>query len=99
MKYIEKEEEFNELIKGDLVLADFFATWCGPCQMLSPILEEIEKENESVKIIKIDVDKNENLARKHGVMSIPTIEIYKSGNLVSKHVGFLSKGELEGLLK
>lgn len=99
MKYIEKEEEFNELIKGDLVLVDFFATWCGPCQMLSPILEEIEKENESVKIIKIDVDKNENLARKHGVMSIPTIEIYKSGNLVSKHVGFLSKDELEGLLK
>lgn len=99
MKYIEKEEEFNELIKGDLVLVDFFATWCGPCQMLSPILEEIEKENESLKIIKIDVDKNENLARKHGVMSIPTIEIYKSGNLVSKHVGFLSKDELEGLLK
>ncbi|MBQ3511779.1 MAG: thioredoxin [Bacilli bacterium] len=99
MKYIEKENEFEEIIKNEKVLVDFYATWCGPCQLLSPILEELEKENKELTIVKIDVDKNENLARKHGVMSIPTIEIYNKGNLVNKQVGLLSKEELEDLLK
>lgn len=99
MKYIEKENEFEEIIKKEKVLVDFYATWCGPCQLLSPILEELEKENKELTIVKIDVDKNENLARKHGVMSIPTIEIYNKGNLVNKQVGLLSKEELEDLLK
>lgn len=99
MKYIENENEFEELIKKGKVLVDFYATWCGPCQLLSPILEEIEKENKEVTIVKIDVDKNESLARKHGIMSIPTIEIYDKGNLVDKQVGLLSKEEIEDLLK
>lgn len=99
MKYIEKENEFEEIIKNEKVLVDFYATWCGPCQLLSPILEELEKENKELTIVKIDVDKNESLARKHGVMSIPTIEIYNKGNLVNKQVGLLSKEELEDLLK
>ena len=99
MKDIEKENEFEEIIKNEKVLVDFYATWCGPCQLLSPILEELEKENKELTIVKIDVDKNENLARKHGVMSIPTIEIYNKGNLVNKQVGLLSKEELEDLLK
>ena len=99
MKYIEKIEEFDEIIKNDLVLVDFYATWCGPCQMLSPILEELEKENNNLTVVKIDVDKNETLARSHGVMSIPTIEIYKKGNLTNKQIGYLSKEELQDLLK
>lgn len=99
MKYIENENEFEELIKKGKVLVDFYATWCGPCQLLSPILEEIEKENKEVTIVKIDVDKNESLTRKHGIMSIPTIEIYDKGNLVDKQVGLLSKEEIEDLLK
>lgn len=99
MKYIEKIEEFDEIIKNDLVLVDFYATWCGPCQMLSPILEELEKENKNLTIVKIDVDKNETLARSHGVMSIPTIEIYKEGTLTNKQIGYLSKEELQDLLK
>lgn len=99
MKYIENENEFEELIKKGKVLVDFYATWCGPCQLLSPILEEIEKENKEVTIVKVDVDKNESLARKHGIMSIPTIEIYDKGNLVDKQVGLLSKEEIEDLLK
>lgn len=99
MKYIENEQEFEELIKNDLVLVDFYATWCGPCQMLSPILEELEKEKHDLTIIKIDVDKNPSLARKHGVISIPTIEVYKKGALVDKAIGYLSKEELEDLLK
>ena len=99
MKYIEKNEELDELIKNDLVLVDFYATWCGPCQLLSPILEELEKENKDLTIVKIDVDKAEKLARSHGVMSIPTIEIYKKGDLKNKQVGYLSKEELQDLLK
>lgn len=99
MKYIEKIEEFDKIIKNNLVLVDFYATWCGPCQMLSPILEELEKENKNLTIVKIDVDKNETLARSHGVMSIPTIEIYKEGTLTNKQIGYLSKEELQDLLK
>lgn len=99
MKYIEKEEEFEQVIKNELVLVDFFANWCGPCQMLSPVLEELEKENKELTIVKIDVDKNESLARKHGIMSIPALEVYKEGNLISKQVGYLSKEELKDLLK
>ena len=99
MKYIEKEEEFEELIKNDLVLVDFYAEWCGPCQMLSPILEELEKENKELTIVKINVDNNESLARKHGVMSIPTLEVYKEGKMISKQLGLLSKEELRDLLK
>ena len=99
MKYIEKEEEFNELINNDLVLVDFYANWCGPCQMLSPVLEELEKESKDLTIVKIDVDKNESLARKHGIMSIPALEIYKKGTMVSKQIGFMTKEELKDLLK
>lgn len=99
MKYIEKIEDFEELIKNDLVLVDFYATWCGPCQMLSPILEELEKENKNLTIVKIDVDKFESLARSHGVMSIPTIEIYKKSEFINKQIGYLSKEELQDLIK
>lgn len=99
MKQIENEQEFEELIKNDLVLVDFYATWCGPCQMLAPVLEELSKENQKLTLLKVDVDKNESLARSHGIMSIPTLEIYKKGTLVSKKVGFMSKEELEDLLR
>ena len=98
MKYIEKESDFEEIIKQEKVIVDFYATWCGPCQLLSPILEEIEKENKDITIVKIDVDKNEPLARKHGIMSIPTIEIYKNMKLMNKQTGLLSKEELLDLL-
>ena len=99
MKYIENETEFNELINNKLVLVDFYATWCGPCQLLSDVLEDLEKENKDLTIIKVDVDKNEQLARKHSVISIPTIEIYKNKQLINKEVGYLSKEEIKDLLK
>ena len=98
MIYLEKEMDFEKIINNKLVIVDFFATWCGPCRLISPILEELEKENKNLTIVKIDVDKNESLARKHGVMSIPTLEIYKNSQLVDKVVGYLSKEELEDLL-
>lgn len=99
MKYLEKETEFQNLIKGDVVVVDFFATWCGPCQMISPVLEQLEKENEKLQVVKIDVDKHEQLARKHNVISIPMLEIYKKEKLVDTIVGYVSKEELEDLIK
>lgn len=86
-------ENYDEIIQGDIVIVDFYAEWCGPCKMLTPILEEISKE-ENIKIIKVDVDKHLDIAKKFGIMSVPTMYIYKNGNIVNKLVGFIPKDEL-----
>lgn len=83
---IKTEQEFNEKINGDYVLVDFFATWCGPCKMLGPILENVSK---NIEILKVDVDKFENLARNYSVMSIPTLILFKKGQIVDKKIGFI----------
>ena len=89
-----KEENFNELISSGEVLVDFFATWCGPCRMLSPVLEEISTDRASIKVVKIDVDECPSLARNFGVMSVPTLYLFKDGKEVSKKSGFMPKEEL-----
>ena len=86
-------EDFNEEIKDKLVLVDFYATWCGPCRMMHPIIEEVAKE-ENIKVIKVDVDKHDELARNYGIMSIPTIILFQNGNLVEKNIGFIPKEQL-----
>lgn len=88
------EENFNELINNGEVLVDFFATWCGPCRMLGPVLEEISGDRAGVKIVKIDVDECPNLSRKYGVMSVPTLFLFKDGKEVSKQNGFMPKEAL-----
>lgn len=88
------EENFNELISNGEVLVDFFANWCGPCKMLGAILEELSTERSSVKIVKINVDENPNLARQFGVMSIPTMYLFKNGKEIAKKNGFMPKEEL-----
>lgn len=82
------ENEFNEFIKNDCVIVDFYATWCGPCKMQAPVLEELSNSRSEVKIAKVDVDKLQGLAQKYGVMSIPTLLLFKDGNLVDKKIGF-----------
>ena len=82
------DNNFDDNIKGDKTLVDFFATWCGPCKMVGEVLEELEEHFEGVKIIKIDVDEFENIAKEHGVMSIPTLEVYRDGKLIKKEVGY-----------
>lgn len=88
------EREFDELVKGDLVLVDFFATWCGPCKMLGGVLEELAESREALKIVKIDVDENTSLAKQYGIMSVPTLVLFKDGKEVSKTTGYMSIDEL-----
>ncbi|MGN1201403.1 MAG: thioredoxin [Candidatus Caccovivens sp.] len=94
------EKNFDEKIKNGVVLVDFFATWCGPCRMLSPILEDVKEElGDAVEIYKVDVDEDENLARKFGVMSIPTIFVFVDGKQVDKHIGLMSQEDIVDVLK
>jgi len=92
---------FNSIIKDEKpVLVDFYADWCGPCKMLAPILEEVKAElQDDVKIIKIDVDKNQNLAAQYQVRGVPTMILFKDGNLVWRQSGVLQKDDLINVIK
>lgn len=85
-------EDFNEVIKGT-VLVDFNATWCGPCKMLKPVLEEISEER-SFKIVSVDVDNNMELAREYGVMTIPCLILFKDGKEIKRSVGLKTKEDI-----
>lgn len=89
-----------EVIKSDkLVLVDFWAVWCGPCQMQNPIIEEVASTlGNKVKIAKLNVDENPEISQKYGVMSIPTLMIFKSGTVVKQFIGVQSKDTLLGEL-
>ncbi|PWU68214.1 thioredoxin [Gracilibacillus dipsosauri] len=90
---------FNTETSEGLVLADFWATWCGPCKMIAPVLEEIDSEmSDSVKIVKLDVDENQETAGKFGVMSIPTLLLFKDGEVVDQVVGYQPKEALVELI-
>ena len=73
---------------------DFSASWCGPCKMLGPIFEEVSKSYDKVKFCKVDVDDNEDVCRKLGIMSVPTIILFKNGKEIKKNIGFINKNEL-----
>ena len=92
---------FNSIIKDKKpVLVDFYADWCGPCKMLAPILKEVKAElQDDVKIIKIDVDKNQNLAAQYQVRGVPTMILFKDGNLVWRQSGVLQKDDLINVIK
>lgn len=94
--HLENEKDFKKLIKSDKILVDFFANWCGPCKMLAPVLEKVESD---VKVIKVDTDEYEDLAREYGVMSIPTLVLLENGKEVKRNIGFIDKNKLEDFLK
>ena len=90
----------EEVLKSEkMVLIDFYADWCGPCRMMSPIIDEIEEElKESVKVGKINVDENQELAIQYNIVSIPTLMFLKNGKLLKTIVGLHSKGELNEII-
>ncbi len=88
--------DFNEIINSEKpTLVDFFATWCGPCQMLSPILEEVSSEvGDTAKVLKVDIEKNMDFARQYNVRSVPTLIIFKEGKEVWRKTGLTDKNVL-----
>lgn len=89
-------EKFNEMINGEqLTLVDFFATWCGPCKMMHPILEQLkEKMRDDIRILKVDVDKNEALSMQYRIQSVPTLMLFKKGEMLWRQSGAMSLNDL-----
>lgn len=89
-------EKFNEMINDEqLTLVDFFATWCGPCKMMHPILEQLkEKMGDDIRILKVDVDKNEALSMQYRIQSVPTLMLFKKGEMVWRQSGAMSLNDL-----
>ena len=98
IKYLKKDDEFESLTKKRC-LVDFYADWCGPCQMLGTVLESYSKEKESLDIVKVNTDEFNELALNMGIMSIPALFIMENGKVEKKTVGFMSLEELKDFIK
>ena len=94
--HVTKETFQQQVLEAEnKVLLDFWATWCGPCQMIAPVLEEIAEENESITVAKINVDEEMELAMQFGIASIPTLVLMDKGQAVNKMIGFRPKADIE----
>ena len=91
-------EEFNELIKNGTVVIDFFADWCGPCKMLSPVIEEVSGEYTDIEFAKVNVDDKMDLAEKFGIMSIPQVYMFRNGEVVNKFGGYRDIGGVRAFI-
>lgn len=97
IKHYSKEEDFNEMIKNR-VLVDFYADWCGPCKMLAMEIEKAASEID-IDIVKVNVDEEEDIARKYGVMSIPTLILFENGQELKKTIGFMPKDKIKEFIE
>ena len=93
------EANFESAIKDGVTLVDFFATWCGPCRMLSPIVEEIALEAQGFKVYKVDIDECEDIAMDYSIMSVPTLMIFKNGDEAERLIGVRPKEDLLNVVK
>ena len=97
--HISKENFTSEVLQSDKpVLADFWAPWCGPCRMVGPIIDEIAQDNEDIKVCKINVDEQPELAAQFQVMSIPTLLVFKNGQITNKALGAMPKRQILDLI-
>lgn len=97
--HVTKETFQKEVLQSDKpVLVDFWATWCGPCRMVGPILDEIAQEREDIKVCKIDVDAQPELATEYGIMSIPTLMVFENGQKINQALGAMPKNQILELL-
>ncbi len=98
--HLTKESFQQEVLNSDIpVLVDFWASWCGPCKMLSPIIDEMGEEVTDAKICKVNVDEQPELAAQYGIMTIPTVLVFKNGEIAANSVGVKPKAALLNLLK
>ena len=96
MALIATNTSFDDLLQGEkLVIVDFWATWCGPCRMLSPLLDEVEEEmSDKIQVVKVNVDDADEIAMRYRIMSIPTLVFFKNGQMVDRTVGAMPKSIL-----
>ena len=99
MKILNKKDSFKDLISNGTVVVDFYADWCGPCKMLGPVLEEFDKENNDVEVVKVNVDNFQDLAMEYKVMTIPNLIVFENGEVKNNSVGFIDKDTLIDLVK
>ena len=95
MAKIINSQEFDNTIESGVVVVDFFATWCGPCKMLSPVIDELSGELETVNFVKVDIDQSMDLAQKFKIVSVPTLKVFKNGEEVDTLMGFMPKEVLK----
>lgn len=96
LKILDNQDEFYNVIEKGTWLVDFYATWCGPCKMLGPVLEEFSKDN---NVLKVDIDQFGDLTSSFGIMSVPTLIVFKDGEKAIQDVGYKSLDELKELCK
>lgn len=94
VKIIKTETEFNEIINEGKVVVDFFATWCGPCRMFAPVYEEASNQLSTITFLKVDIDEIENLPKKYGIMSVPTLLLFENGQVIKQTSGYMEKEDL-----
>lgn len=101
IKHIENAQEFNTLVSKGKVFVDFFATWCGPCKMLSPVIEGLDASGQvnDTLILKVDVDKLPSVAAQFGIQSIPTLILFNDGKMVKHSLGYMNQNQLLDFLK